>query len=93
MLGGYFSKGYYVLRKDQVMGDRNHRAWVGPPDYYDRLGAVQFVTLLLLGLREDHFLLDKGGCRQPYILHIARRSVADRRVQSHARSGTSLENR
>ncbi|WP_143062421.1 class I SAM-dependent methyltransferase [Paraburkholderia diazotrophica] len=49
-----------MLRKDQVMGDRNHRAWVGPPDYYDRLGAVQFVTLLLLGLREDHFLLDIG---------------------------------
>ncbi|MGF6931015.1 SAM-dependent methyltransferase [Paraburkholderia sp. UCT70] len=46
--------------KDPVMGDRNHRAWVGPPDYYDRLGAVQFVTLLLLGLREDHLLLDIG---------------------------------
>ncbi|MEX3816315.1 class I SAM-dependent methyltransferase [Paraburkholderia sp. BR13439] len=46
--------------KQHVMGDRDHRAWVGPPDYYDRLGAVQFVTLLLLGLREEHFLLDIG---------------------------------
>ncbi|WP_141710954.1 class I SAM-dependent methyltransferase [Paraburkholderia nodosa] len=46
--------------QEKVMGDRDHRAWVGPPDYYDRLGAVQFVTLLLLGLREDHFLLDIG---------------------------------
>ncbi|PPK46295.1 SAM-dependent methyltransferase [Trinickia symbiotica] len=49
-----------MSRKEQVMGDRDHRAWVGPPDYYDRLGAVQFVTLLLLGLREEHFLLDIG---------------------------------
>ena len=42
------------------MGARNHRAWVGVPDYYDRLGAVQFLVLLQLGLREEDTLLDIG---------------------------------
>ncbi|MCZ7416243.1 MULTISPECIES: SAM-dependent methyltransferase [unclassified Streptomyces] len=46
--------------RDAVMGDRQHRAWVGPPDYYDRLGALQFVVLLLLGMRENDTLLDLG---------------------------------
>ncbi|WP_255955386.1 SAM-dependent methyltransferase [Streptomyces odontomachi] len=43
-----------------VMGDHHHRAWVGPPEYYDRLGAMQFVVLLLLGMRETDRLLDLG---------------------------------
>jgi SAM-dependent methyltransferase len=42
------------------MGEHHHRAWVGPPDYFDRLGAAQFVTLILLGMRETHSLLDIG---------------------------------
>lgn len=41
-------------------GDRHYRAWVGPPQYYDRIGALQFVALTLLGLRESHMLLDVG---------------------------------
>jgi hypothetical protein len=43
-----------------VMGQRQHRAWVGPPDYFDRLGAVQFTMLLSLGMRETDTLLDIG---------------------------------
>lgn len=42
---------------------QNHRSWVGVNDYFDRLGAVQFVTLLRLGMREESRLLDVGcGC-------------------------------
>jgi SAM-dependent methyltransferase len=41
-------------------GDKHYRAWVGPPRYYDRIGALQFVALTLLGMREDHSLLDVG---------------------------------
>jgi len=48
------------MQVSTIMGQRQHRAWVGPPDYYDRLGAVQFVTLLMLGMREDDSLLDIG---------------------------------
>jgi SAM-dependent methyltransferase len=44
----------------KIMGERQHRAWVGPPDYYDRLGALQFVKLLMLGMRENDTLLDIG---------------------------------
>lgn len=43
-----------------VMGDRHHRSWVGPPEYYDRIGALQFIVLVLLGMREHHTLLDIG---------------------------------
>lgn len=43
-----------------VMGDRHHRSWVGPPEWYDRIGALQFVVLILLGMREYHRLLDIG---------------------------------
>jgi hypothetical protein len=43
-----------------VMGQRHHRAWVGPPDQYDRLGALQFLALLMLGMRENDTLLDIG---------------------------------
>jgi SAM-dependent methyltransferase len=37
-----------------------HRAYVGPPDFYDRLGAMQFSLLTLLGMREHHRVLDVG---------------------------------
>jgi SAM-dependent methyltransferase len=37
-----------------------YRSWVGPPEKYDRVAAMQFNILTLLGLREHHFLLDIG---------------------------------
>jgi hypothetical protein len=42
------------------VGDKHYRAWVGPPDYYDLVGAVQFNFMTNLGLREYHTLLDIG---------------------------------
>lgn len=44
----------------QPAGSRHYRAWVGPSEYYDRIGALQFNTLCLFGLREYHALLDVG---------------------------------
>jgi SAM-dependent methyltransferase len=41
-------------------GDRDVRAYVGPPDQYDVVGANQFVLLVMLGLREHHDVLDIG---------------------------------
>jgi len=38
----------------------NYRAFVGKEAEYDRRGAVQFVVLTMLGLREHHYLLDIG---------------------------------
>lgn len=37
-----------------------HRAYVGPEDRYDLVGAMQFRLLCTLGLREHHKLLDLG---------------------------------
>jgi SAM-dependent methyltransferase len=41
-------------------GDRTYRAWVGPPQNYDLVAAMQFNLLCSLGLREYHYLLDVG---------------------------------
>ena len=41
-------------------GDHHYRAFVGPPERYDLIGAMQFNILTLLGLREEHYLLDIG---------------------------------
>ncbi|WP_433111839.1 class I SAM-dependent methyltransferase [Micromonospora sp. CA-246542] len=41
-------------------GSAKHRGWVGPAGYYDRIGALQFAILVLLGMREHHLLLDIG---------------------------------
>jgi cyclopropane fatty-acyl-phospholipid synthase-like methyltransferase len=41
-------------------GDHHYRAFVGAPDRYDILGALQFNLLTSLGLREHHSLLDIG---------------------------------
>ena len=41
-------------------GDRHHRAFVGRPDRYDLVSAMQFNLLAGLGLRETHRLLDIG---------------------------------
>jgi len=37
-----------------------YRAYIGPPDQYDFMGASQFRLLTALGLRENHNLLDFG---------------------------------
>jgi len=42
------------------VGERDYRAFVGPPDQYDLMGASQFSLLCALGLRESHRLLDIG---------------------------------
>lgn len=41
-------------------GQRHYRAFVGLPERYDLVGAMQFNLLTALGLREHHFLLDIG---------------------------------
>jgi len=48
------------LGEDLAVGARHYRAFVGPPDKYDLIGALQFSLLTLLGLREEHYLLDVG---------------------------------
>lgn len=41
-------------------GARHYRAYVGPPEKYDRVASMQFNLLTALGLREAHSLLDIG---------------------------------
>ncbi len=41
-------------------GDPEYRAYVGPPEEYDLMGATQFRLLCALGLRSHHRLLDMG---------------------------------
>lgn len=41
-------------------GAEHYRAYVGPPDQYDFMGATQLALLFMLGLREEHHLLDVG---------------------------------
>lgn len=41
-------------------GDSNYRAFVGPPNQYDFMGATQFRLVTALGLREHHSYLDIG---------------------------------
>jgi SAM-dependent methyltransferase len=41
-------------------GAAHYRAWVGPPEKYDLVAAMQFNLLTALGLREHHYLLDIG---------------------------------
>ena len=41
-------------------GDNHYRSYVGPPDQYDLMGAMQFRLLTSLGLRERHKVLDFG---------------------------------
>lgn len=41
-------------------GDSDYKAYVGPPDRYDFMGATQFRLLTALGLRANHKLLDFG---------------------------------
>lgn len=41
-------------------GHPHYRAYVGPPQHYDFMGATQFRLLTGLGLREEHRVLDIG---------------------------------
>lgn len=41
-------------------GDKHYRAWVGPPEDYDTIAALQVSLLLSAGLRETHRLADVG---------------------------------
>jgi SAM-dependent methyltransferase len=41
-------------------GDPQYRAYVGPPEDYDLIGAMAFNLLTTLGLRQHHSLLDVG---------------------------------
>ena len=41
-------------------GSEHYRAYVGPPERYDSMGASQFRLLTALGLRAHHRLLDFG---------------------------------
>lgn len=41
-------------------GDHHYRAFVGPPEKYDQVAAMQFNLLTLMGLREHHTVLDVG---------------------------------
>src|SRR5215203_5715025 len=41
-------------------GDKHYRAWVGPPEEYDLIGALQVSLLLAAGLEETHHLCDVG---------------------------------
>jgi hypothetical protein len=42
------------------IGARHYRAYVGPPEKYDLVAAMQFNLLTHMGLREFHYLLDIG---------------------------------
>jgi SAM-dependent methyltransferase len=41
-------------------GDHHYRAFVGPPEDYDRVGALQFAALIALGMRDSHLVADVG---------------------------------
>ena len=53
------ARGYAAL-VDESLGETDYRAFVGPTDQYDVIGAAQFALLFALGLREHHRLLDIG---------------------------------
>lgn len=46
--------------KQCVYSPQGHRAFVGPPEKFDIIAASQFHLLSLLGLREEHQMLDIG---------------------------------
>lgn len=45
---------------DLKPGDKHYRAFVGPPEGYDIMAAIQFNLLTALGLRDTHHVLDIG---------------------------------
>jgi len=46
--------------KTMKPGGEHYRAFVGPPEQYDFMGATQFRLLTSLGLREEHYVVDIG---------------------------------
>jgi len=61
-MGGRLAQGMVEssVGKLPPMGATHWRSWVGPPDYFDRMGVLQFLVLVLLGMREHDTLLDIG---------------------------------
>ena len=55
----------------QLRKEKNYRAFVGPEELYDVIGAMQFNLLTFLGLRGDHYLLDIGCGSGAYGIRIA----------------------
>ena len=49
-----------IYGENLEVGDKHYRAWVGPPKYYDLMGAFQFYVMTSLGLREYNTFLDIG---------------------------------
>ncbi len=49
-----------LATRKMAPGGENYRAYVGPPQQYDFMGATQFRLVTSLGLREDHHLVDIG---------------------------------
>lgn len=54
------TRGQEPYGKGLSPGDRHYRAYVGPPQDYDLIGAIQVGLLLAAGLRETHRLVDVG---------------------------------
>lgn len=52
--------GIESLGLDLQPGESHYRAYVGPPDDYDLVAAMSMGLLTLLGLRQQHRLLDIG---------------------------------
>ncbi len=42
------------------VGDHHYRAFIGPPEDYDRIAAMAFNLLTSIGLRQHHRVLDLG---------------------------------
>ena len=60
-------KNMHAASEDEILRSRlqrpggdHYRAYVGPPDEFDFMGATQFALAIALGLREEHRLLDVG---------------------------------
>lgn len=52
--------GSFDLGHSLPVGAHHYRAYVGPPEKYDLVSAMQFNLMTHLGLREFHYLLDVG---------------------------------
>ena len=50
----------FTVPADLGAGADHYRAYVGPPQQYDLIGAAQFRLLTALGLRQHHRVLDFG---------------------------------
>ena len=48
------------IGKGEKPGSRHYRAWVGATETYDLFSHMQFSLMTLLGLRQEHALLDIG---------------------------------